>query len=180
VAPTVEDAENAADVGGIADRSAETAANMAERLFDQSREAVWSGARAAMSMSDRLADVSYGGTLPLMNDASRMMGVYQHTGEDTAQSLQALFATTLSLGSGLQRMHQAWLGVVNRALSIVSQAPEAFRNSKSMSELAEAQRRLCVEFVNSSVEANLKMLQLMEQVARDAMGHLDEKPGRRG
>jgi len=129
-----------AEVLGIADRSAETAVNVAEWLIAQSREAVWSGTSAAISMSDRLAGVSYGGSGPLMNDAARMIGVFKHTGEDTAQNLQALFATTLSLGSGLQRMQQAWLGVVNRALSIASRAPEAFRSSSSMNELAEAQR----------------------------------------
>jgi hypothetical protein len=160
------------DVAGTVSRTADAAVDITQRVADQGRDVMWLGMRAAAGMNGRLADVGYGSSHRLLQQAARMMEIYSDASEATAANLQRMFASYLAIGRGMQQMQRAWFGLFDRAVNDSVHRPQELLRSKSLVEAATTQRDLYIEAVERTVEANVTLLQIAERVARDAIGPL--------
>ncbi len=152
--------------------TAGAAVDITQRVADQGREVIWLGMRAAAGMNGRLADVGYGSSHRLLQQAARMMEIYGNASEATAANWQTMFASCLAIGRGMQQMQRAWFGLLDSAVNDSVHRPQELLRSKSLVEAATAQRDLYIEAVERTVEANVTLLQIAERVAQDAIGTL--------
>ncbi len=153
-------------------RTADAAVDITQRVADQGREVIWLGMRAAAGVNGRLADVGYGSSHRLLEQASRMMEIYGQASEATAENLQTLFTSWLSLGRGMQQMQQTWFSLLDRSVNDAVHKPQDLLRCKSLVEVADTQRELYVKAVERAVESGATLLQLAERVAREATGPL--------
>lgn len=160
------------DTADAASRAADATADITQRVADQGREVIWLGMRAAAGMNERLADVGYGSSHRVLQQAERMMEIYGHASEATAASLQTLFASCLAIGRGMQQVQRTWFGLLDRAVNDTVRRPQQLLRSNSLVEAATIQRDLYVEAVERTVEANIALLHAAERTARDALGEL--------
>lgn len=170
-------AANGADemAGGVAEtvsRTADAAVDITQRVADQGREVMWLGMRAAAGMNGRLADVSYGNSHRLLQQAARVADIYGHASEAAADNLRALFASCLSLGHGMQQMQHVWLNMLDRSVNEAVHKPQDLLRCKSLVEFANTQRELYVDAIDSAMDASAALLQTAERAARSAMGPL--------
>jgi hypothetical protein len=166
-------------IGNAADtvsHTTEVAVDLTQRVADQSREVIWNGMRAATGVNGRLADVGYGTSHRLLEQATHIMDIYGQASERTSEKLQSMFAAGLSLSRGVQQMQQTWLNLLDRSMNEAARKPQDLFRCKSLSELADTQRDLYVGAIDRLLESSATMLQAAERTTRDAMSRLQNLP----
>ena len=166
-------ADNAREIGvSVADtvaRTADAALEITQRVAEQGREVIWRGVAAAAGVNGSLAHVGYGRGHRMLEQSSRTLEIYREAGEATAAHFQALFASSLSLTRGMQEMQIVALRLFDHAVERNARKPQDMLHCKSMTEMAEVQRELCLDSVNYALEAGSTLLQIAGRVAQEAM-----------
>jgi hypothetical protein len=177
-------ADDAREIGvSVADtmaRTADAALGITQRVAEQGREVMWRGVCAAAGVNGRLAHVGYGRSHRVLEQSSRTLDIYREAGEATAEHLQALFESGLSLARGMQEMQATALRLLDQAAERSAQKPQDLLHCKSMTEMAEIQREFCLDSVNYAMEAGSTLLQMAGRVAQEAMRPLRAAEPRRG
>jgi hypothetical protein len=166
-------AEGTRDIGDAmtdaAVRTAGVASEMGQRAAEQGRDVMLLGLRSAAGMNGRFADVSYGRSHHLLGATARALDIYREAGEHTAENVQALITSSISLGRGIQQMQHAYVDLWGRAMERAKRKPQDVLHAKTLEELAEVQRDLYLDAVNYALEASTTLLQLTARVTQDAM-----------
>ena len=150
-------------------RTADAAAEMGQRAAEQGRNVMLLGLRSAAGMNGRFADVSYSRSHHLLGATARALDIYREAGEHTAENVQALITSSISLGRGIQQIQHAYFDLLDRAMQRAKRKPQDLLRAKTLEELAEGQRDLYVDAVNYALEASTTLLQLTARVTQDAM-----------
>jgi hypothetical protein len=169
-ARTVDQAKEAGEtIVKTVERTTDAATDISRRVADQGREVMLLGVRTAAGVNSRIADINYDRGQDLMTSAARAMDVYCGASESAAENMQALFASYLTLGCGIQRMQHAWLDMLGQAVEHATHKPQDLLRCKSLVEFAEVQRDLYVGAISHAFESSSTLLDLAGQTARDAM-----------
>lgn len=150
-------------------RTADVALEITERVAEQGRDAMWRGLCAAAGVNGRLADVGYGRSHRALEQSARTLELYREAGEATAEHMQALFVSGLSLTRGIQELQLVALRMLDNAAERGAHKPRDLLRCRSMTDLAEMQRDLCMDSVNYAMEASSTLLQIAGRVAQEAM-----------
>ncbi|HUB10896.1 MAG TPA: phasin family protein [Acetobacteraceae bacterium] len=161
-------------------KTADAAVEMGQRVAEQGREMILLGVRATAGMNGRLAEAGYGRSHRVLGAAARAVQLWHEAGDSTAENVQALFATYLTVGRGLQQMQHACLDMLDRAVDHAAHRPADLLRCKSLEELAEMQRDLYLDAVNRAIESSTTLLQLAAQTAQQAMRPLHARAGNGG
>ena len=156
-------------------RTADAAAETAQRLTDQGREATAAGLRALASAQGPLADAGFEQSRRALEITSRVTDVYRQAAERAADDVHALFDSWMSLGRGLQRWQQAYADALRQSLESVADKRQALLQSNSPVRFAEVQRDLYTEFMNHTVQASTRLLELTGQIVQDSLRPLQER-----
>ena len=155
--------------------TANAAADMSTKAADQSREVLLLGVRAAAGVSSRVADISFGRGHHLLASAAQAMDVYRDASERSAERVQSLFASCLTLGRGLQSMQHAWLELVDHTMENAVHKPQDLLRCKNIVELAEVQRDLYIDAINHAFESTSRLLDIAGRTAQDAVRPLQSR-----
>jgi len=166
-------AENAQEVAhsvidAVAD-TADAAAAASSKVAEQSREVYMMAARTAADVSGRVADIGLDRSHKVLTSTAHALDVYRDASERSAERVQALFASYLTLGRGWQQIQHAWLEIVDQSLGNAAHKPQDLLRSKTLAELAEAQRDLYLDTINQAVESSSRLLELAGRTAQDAV-----------
>ena len=96
--------------------AADTMTAISSKIAEQSGEAIMAGVQTAAGVGGRVADISFGRGHDLLSSATRTMDIYRDASERTAGGVQALFSSWMEMGRGLQKMQQAWLGILDHTI----------------------------------------------------------------
>jgi Phasin protein len=170
-------AQNSANSTKEADQSvietmgetAAAAASISAKAAEQSREVLMIGMRTVTGVGSRVADISLGRGHHLMSSTAHAMDVYRDASERSAEQVQALLSSVMSLGRGLQRMQHAWLEMADHAMEKAAHKPQDLLHCKNIVELAEVQRDLYLGAVNHAFESTSRLLDLAGRTAQEAM-----------
>lgn len=176
-------AQNATDRARAAGQSmtetvaetANAATNLSTKAAEQSREAMMMGMRTAAGVGSRVADISFGRGHHLMASAAHAMDIYRDASERSAERVQALFSSAVTLGRGLQSMQHAWLEMVDHTMENATHKPQDLLRCKNLVELAEVQRDLYVDAINHAFESTSRLLELAGRTAQDAVRPLQSR-----
>lgn len=158
-------------------KTTDAAVEIGQRVAEQGQEVMMLGVRAAAGMNGRLAEAGYGRGHRMLGAAARALQVWQEASNTTAENVQALFSTYLTVGQGLQQMQHAYLEMLDRAVDQAAHKPQALLRAKSLEEFAEVQRDLYLDAVNRAVEFSTTLLQIAAQTAQQAMRPLQARAG---
>ncbi len=164
--------DRAREVGGsITETVAETAnaaTNMSSKAAEQSRDVVMMGMRTAAA-SSKVADINFGRSHHLMSSAAHAMDIYRDASERSAEQVQALFSSAMSMGRGLQTMQHAWLEMMDHSMETAAHKPQDLLRCKNLVELAEVQRDLYMDAVNRAFESTSRLLEMAGRTAQEAV-----------
>ena len=163
---------------GATRRTADAAAETAQRATDQGREAIVSGLRAVANAQGPLADAGFEQSRRALEITSRVTDVYRQAAERAADDVHALFDSWMSLGRGLQRWQQAYADALRQSLESVADKRQNMLQSDSPVHFAEVQRDLYVDLVSNTVQASTRLLELTGQIVPRSRSLL--LTGRRG
>jgi len=164
--------DRARDVGeSVTETVAETAnaaTNMSSKAAEQSREVMMMGMRTAAGVGSKVADINFGRSHHMMSSAAHAMDIYREASERSAERVQALFSTAMSMGRGLQTMQHAWLEMMDHSMGDGARKPQDLLRCKNMVELAEVQRDLYMDAINNAVESTSRLLELAGRAVQEA------------
>jgi hypothetical protein len=164
--------ENARAIGAsVVDtvaRSTGAAFEMTQKIAERGGDAVWQGFCAAAGANGGLVDLGYRRSHRVLEQSARTLEIYREAGEATAEHLQALFASGVSLTRGMQEMQLVTLRIFDHAAERNASRPQRLLHCKSMIDVAEMQRELCVDSINYALEAGSALLQIAGRVAQEA------------
>jgi hypothetical protein len=149
--------------------SANVAANLSTKAAEQSREALLMGVRTAADVSSKVADINFGRSRAFMSSAANAMDIYRNASERSADRVQALFSSAIMVGRGLQTMQHAWLEMIDHTMEHAAHKPQDLLRCKNIVELAEVQRDLYLDAINSAFESTSRILDLAGRTAQDAV-----------
>jgi hypothetical protein len=149
-------------------RSAEATVDLSQRIAEQGREVVRFGMRTAGNVNSRFADTGYDRNQRALEATTRALEIYREAAESSAEKVQTLFASWMTLGRGVQHMQLAYLQLLDRTLKGASHKPQDLLRAKSLEEFAAIQRDLYLDTLNYAFEASSALLQMAAGVAQEA------------
>ncbi|MDR3532851.1 MAG: phasin family protein [Rhodopila sp.] len=147
----------------------DTATTVSSKVAEQSREMMFMGVRTAADVSGRVADIGFGRGHHLLASAIQAMDIYRDASERSAERVQSLFSSCVTLGRGLQEIQQAWLEMLDRSMEHAAHKPQDLLRCKTIVEMAEVQRDLYVDAINHAIESSSRLLDLAGRTAQDAV-----------
>lgn len=156
--------------------TAQAATNMSSKAAEQGRDLMLMGARTAADVGSRFADISFGRGHHAMSSAAHAMDIYREASERSAQRVQALFSSAMTLGRGMQQMQHAWLEMVDQRMENAVHKPQDLLRCKNVVEMAEIQRDLYIDAINHAFESTGRLLDLAGQTVQDAVRPLRQHP----
>ncbi len=170
---TQQAADQAKDVSEVVaqtmTRSAGAATDMTQHVADQGRDVLMMGVRAAAGVNGRIVEIGCGRGHRMLESATRVMDIYRGAAENSADRVQALFTSYLTLGRGMQQIQHAWLHRLDHVVEQAAHRPQDLLRCKSVVELAEMQRDIYLGAVGDAFESTSQLLQLASRTAQDAM-----------
>ena len=127
------------------------------------------GVRTAAGVGGQVADINFGRGHHLMSSAAHAMDIYRDASERSAEQVQALFSSAMTLGRGLQQMQHAWLEMMDHKMEHAAHKPQDLLRCKNIIELAEVQRDLYIDAINHAFESTSRLLDLAGRTAQDAV-----------
>jgi hypothetical protein len=165
-----EDMEEAGEsVAETGTHVAKAAVQTGQRVADQGRAVLLSGARAAAGVNSQLADAGYDSGRQLLGSAVRVFDIYREAGERSAHHLRALFDSWMSLGRGMQQIQHAALELADRAVGQAKHKPQDLLRVNSLEQWAEVQRDLYLDALNYAFDASTRVLELATSGAQEAI-----------
>jgi hypothetical protein len=161
--------ETAQSVNETVAETAHAVTNMSSKMAEQSREAMLTGARAAADVSGRVGDISFGRSQHMMSSAAHAMDIYRDAAERSANRVQALMSSAMTLSRGLTSMQHAWFEMVDHSMETAAHKPQDLLRCKNMVELAEVQRDLYLDAINHAFESTSRLLEMAGRTAQDAV-----------
>lgn len=149
--------------------TANAATNMSSKAAEQSREVMMMGMRTAAGVGSKVADINFGRSHHMMSSAAHAMDIYRDASERSAERVQALFSSAMSMGRGLQHMQHAWLEMMDQTMGNRSRKPQDLLRCKNIVELAEVQRDLYMDAINHAFESTSRLLELAGRTAQEAV-----------
>lgn len=157
------------------DRAVEAGQRMTETVAqatDQSRDAMLMGARAVADIGGKVADIDFGRGHRMVSSAVHVMDIYRDAAERSAERVQALISSAMTVGRGLTSMQHAWFEMVDHSMESAAHKPGDLLRCKTMTELAEVQRDLYLDAINHAFESTTRLLEMAGRTAQDAVGPL--------
>ena len=177
---TVEKGADTAERG--AREGAGVAAYVTQKTGDTVRQATESGRKLAgmglnafSGLQTPLADVSYEEGRRLLDHTTKASDLYRGVAERTAEDVQALVMSSITLGRGLQNWQHAYLRLLNQGLQKMQRKPQDLLRARNVTEFAEIQRDLYQDFVGFAVEAGTTLLDLSARIAQEAVQPLEDR-----
>ncbi len=127
------------------------------------------GVRTAAGVGSQIADMSYGRGHHLLATSVQVMDIYRDAAQRSADRLQALFSSYMSLGRGIQRMQHAWLEMLDHTLENAAHKPQDLLRCNNVVEVAEVQRDLYLEAIRHAFESSSQLLELAGSTVQDAV-----------
>jgi hypothetical protein len=149
--------------------SAEAAADMSSKVVDHGRDLMLMGARTAADVSGRIADMGYGRGHHLLASSVQVMDVYRDATERSADRLQAMFASYLTLGRSVQQMQHAWLEMVDQKLEHANHKPQDLLRCSNVVEFAEVQRDLYLDAISHAFDSSSRLFEMAGRALQDAV-----------
>jgi hypothetical protein len=148
------------------------ATDLSSKAVEQGRDVMMMGVRTAADVGSRVADIGFGRGHHLMSSAAQAMDVYRDASERSAERVQALFSSAMTLGRGMQKMQHAWLEMVDHTMEHAAHKPQDLLRCKNVVELAEVQRDLYLDALNHAFESTSRLLDLAGRTAQEAVSPL--------
>jgi hypothetical protein len=149
--------------------TARAATHVSSKAAEQSREVLMMGVRTVAGVGSRMADISFGRGHHLLATAAHAMDIYREASERSTEHMQALFASYMTFGRGLQDLQHAWLKMVDHTMETAAHKPQDLLRCKNIVEFAAVQRDLYVDAVNHAVESTSRLLDIAGRTAQDAV-----------
>lgn len=149
--------------------TADAAADISSRAAGQSREAMLLSVRTAAGVGSRVADISFDRGHRWLASAAQAMDIYRDATERSAGRVQALFASNLTFGLGLQAIQHAWLEMIDHTMDKAARKPWDMLRCNNVVELAEAQRDFYVDAIDRAFESTGRLLDIAGRTAQDAV-----------
>lgn len=149
--------------------TAQVAATLSSKAAEQGREAVLKGVHTVAGVGSHVADINFGRSRDLMSSAVHAMDIYRDATERSAERVQALFSSAMTVGRGLQSMQHAWLEMIDHTMEHAAHKPQDLLRCKTIVELAEVQRDLYLDAINHAFDSTSRILDLAGRTAQDAV-----------
>lgn len=149
--------------------AADTAASASLKTAATGRDTMLMGARTAAGVTGKVADISFNRSRDMVASSAQAMDIYTGAAERTAERVQALMSSGLTLSRGMQKMQHAWLEMVDQTMERAAHRPQDLLRCKTLVEVAEVQRDLYTDAVNHAFETSSRLLELAASVAQDAV-----------
>src|SRR4051812_27612690 len=159
----------------IENAAANATSDMVHRAADQGREYARQGMRAMAAVQAPLADVSYEGSRRMVEATAGVTDIYRDTAERSAGDVQALVGAYTSIGRGCQQYQHTCLDLLSRSMQSMASKQQNLSRANSPVAFAEIQRDICFEAVNAMFTGSTTLLQLVGQIAQDAVKPLQER-----
>ena len=130
--------------------------------------AMMAGIRAAAGIGGKVGDISFGRGQQMLASAAQAMDVYTNAAERSAERVQALASSCMTLGRGMQKMQHIWLEMLDQQMGHAARKPQDLLRCKTLLEVAEVQRDLYMDAVSHAVTSSVRLLELAGQTAQDA------------
>lgn len=161
--------DRAKEVSNTVTETVAQTAEAATKAAEQSREVMLMGVRTAAGVSSHVADISYGRGHEVVRSAAHAMDIYRDASERSAERVQALLSSYLTVGRGLQHMQQAILEMVDRRIERAAHRPQDLLRCKNIVEVAEVQRDLYIDAINHAFESTSRLLEIASRTAQEAV-----------
>ena len=123
---------------------------------------------SAADVSGKVGDISFGRSHQMLASAARAMDVYTDATERSAERVQALVSSCMTLGRGWQKMQHMWLEMLDHSMERATHKPQDLLRCKTLLEVAEVQRDLYMDAVSHAVASTTRLLELAGRTAQDA------------
>jgi phasin family protein len=164
-----------AEAAKSAERTTETATEAGAKVASFANHAAKTGLSATADASGHMAGISHEHSRRLLTSTVQAMDIYTDATERSAERLQALMASALTLTCGLQKMQHAWLEILNSSMERATHRPQDLLRCKTLTEVAEVQRDLYTSAINHAFESSSRLLELASQTAGEAVRPLQDR-----
>lgn len=170
VAQTAALTETAADQAKQANETAtQTVSETTNTATASGASLMMTGLRAAADIGGKAGDAGFGRSHQMLASAARAMDVYTDATERSAERVQALVSSCMTLGRGMQKMQHMWLEMLDHSMGQATHKPQDLLRCKTLLEVAEVQRGLYMHAVNHAVTSSARLLELAGRTAQDAV-----------
>jgi len=165
-----EEAKHAEEVSqSMTETVAETATNLSTKAAEQGHEVIMMAVRTAAGVGSRVADIGFGRGHHLLASTTNAMDIYREASERSAERIQALFSSYMTVGRGWQSLQRAWLEMIDHSIENAAHKPQDMLRCKNMVELAEVQRDLYIDAINHAVESTSRLMDIAGRTMQDAV-----------
>ena len=172
VSQTASAAETTSDRVKQADETATQTVSNATDIMSKATtsgvDAAMTGVRTAADISGKVGDIGFGRGHQMLTSAARAMDVYTDATERSAERVQALVSSCMTLGQGLQKMQHMWFEMLDHSVGNATYKPQDLLRCKTLMEVAEVQRGLYMDAVNHAITSSSRLLELAGRTAQDA------------
>ena len=170
-----ESGERAAEAVG---QAASATADLTQRTAREARDATVLGIRALADVQAPLADASYEEGRRFLENTARVTDVYRETADRTSDDMHALISSYTRLGRGIQEMQHAYFDLLRQGLDRLQRKPQDIWRARSMVEIAEVQRDLFTNALETGLSITSTLLQLSGRIVQDAIQPLQDRSQR--
>jgi len=162
-------ADAAAEQAKHAARPFQAAAEAAAKTASAASNGARIGLNATAEAGGRMADASYDQGRRLLASTAHAMDIYNGATERSAERVQALMYSALTLNRGLRKMQHAWLEILDHSMEHAVHRPQDLLRCKSLTEIAEVQCDLYMDAINHAFESSSRLLDLASRTAEEAV-----------
>jgi phasin family protein len=162
-------ADAAAEQAKYAGRTFQAAAEAGARTASAASNGARIGLNATAEAGGRMADASYDQGRRLLASTAHAMDIYNGATERSAERVQALMYSALTLSRGLRKMQHAWLEILDHSMEHAVHRPQDLLRCKSLTEIAEVQCDLYTDAINHAFESSSRLLELASRTAEEAV-----------
>jgi len=155
--------------------AAEQASRPIQAATEAGEQVARIGSGAAAEAGGQFADASYDRGRRLLASTAHALDIYSDATERSAERVQALMSSALTLTRGLQKMQHAWLEILDNSMERAVHRPQDLLRCKSLTEIAEVQCDLYTDAINHAFESSSRLLELASQTAREAVRPLQSR-----
>ena len=150
-------------------QTASEATDAASKTTASGADVMMTGVRTVADIGGKVGDISFGRSHKMLSSAARAMDVYTDATERSAERVQALVVSCMTLGRGLQKMQHMWLEMLDHSIETTTRKPQDLLRCKTLLEVAEVQRDLYIDAVNHAVTSSSRLLDLAGRAVQDAV-----------
>src|ERR1700733_1558114 len=172
--------QSAKDIPKIGEKPAEAAAraagaaagtirNLTQRVAEQAQAGLQVGLHAMAEMQAPLAAVSTNQSRQVMEITTSVTDICHEAAQRSGDDVRAVTESFHNLARGLQTYQRAYLDLLSRSIEGISRKQHEVLQADSPVKLAEIQRDIYTGVVNNLFTGSATLLQIVGQVAQDAV-----------